>query len=95
MPANPQNGRGACKEKPPIEAVTDNALRAMENLEGVVIDLTSQLDSVTNQIPVADDPTNAQEALGSSKVYASVDQLDTRIRALTCRLQYLIQSLEV
>jgi hypothetical protein len=95
MPANPQNGGDACKEKPPIEAVTDNALRGIEALEGQVHELVDRLEPVTNQIPDVDGPGQPNEAAGSSKVYNAIDQLDTRIRNLTFRLQYLIQSLEV
>jgi hypothetical protein len=85
----------APKQKPPIEMVIDNALRAMEALEGQIHDLVDRLDPVTNQIPAADGPSNPNEAAGSSKVYNAIDQLDTRIRAANEKLKYVTMSLEV
>ncbi len=83
------------KQKPAIEMVIDNAMRAMEALEGGVSDLVARLDPVTNQIPSVDGSSEQAEPAGSSKVFHAFDQLDTRIRSTTTRVQYLIQSLEV
>lgn len=83
------------KQKPPVEQEIDAALRGLETLEGVVVDLVERLDPVTNQIPPADGPGTQDESAGSSKVYHALEQINARVRNTTQRLKYLISALEV
>ena len=79
----------------PIKQGFQEALRAVEMLEGRVSDLVERLSPVCNKIPAGDGVSAKNENAGSSDVYNGLRQIEERVSRATTRIAYLIESLEV